>query len=199
MIGIGPDDEDDADDEAQYWAVAPCPISDYRARTGDLSAVRMSDLISQRRYHELPIFREYFHPAGLNHVIDLGLPAAPARHRSFIFFRRDGAGDFSERDRAILDLLRPHFRNLEVRAALRRRLMDSAGPLGTDGNSGAYTELTPREREIVWLVAEGKTNAQIAVELWVAPSTVKKHLEHVYEKLGVGRRTAAATLARAIH
>jgi DNA-binding CsgD family transcriptional regulator len=201
MVGIGPDDEDedDADDEALYWSVAPCPISDYRARTGDLSAVRMSDLISQRRYHDLPIFREYFHPAGLNHMIDLGLPAAPQRHRSFIFFRQSGAPDFTDRDRAVLDVLRPHLRGLEARAALRRRLMDSAGAPGTDGNPGAYTELTPREREIVWLVAEGKTNAEIAVELWVAPSTVKKHLEHVYEKLGVGRRTAAATLARAIH
>jgi DNA-binding CsgD family transcriptional regulator len=76
--------------------------------------------------------------------------------------------------------------------------MDAAGRLDGDGNSSAYAELTPREREIVWLVAEGKTNAQIAVDLWVAPSTVKKHLEHVYEKLGVGRRTAAATLARGI-
>jgi DNA-binding CsgD family transcriptional regulator len=201
MVGIGPDDEDedDADDEALYWSVAPCPISDYRARTGDLSAIRMSDLISQRRYHELPIFREYFHSSRLNHMIDLGLPAGPQRHRSFILFRRDGASDFTNRDRAVLDVLRPHLRSLEARAALRRRLMDSAGPSGTDGNSGAYTELTPREREIVWLVAEGKTNAEIAVELWVAPSTVKKHLEHVYEKLGVGRRTAAATLARAIH
>jgi DNA-binding CsgD family transcriptional regulator len=56
--------------------------------------------------------------------------------------------------------------------------------------------LTAREREIVELVAEGRTNAEIAAHLWVAPSTVKKHLENVYEKLGVGRRTAAATLVR---
>lgn len=161
----------------------------------------MSDLIGQRQYHELPVFREYFHRARLNHMIDLGLPAAGQRHRSFILFRQAGASDFTDRDRAVLDVLRPHLRGLEARAALRRRLMDSAGPLAGNGNgnSSAYTELTPREREIVWLVAEGKTNAQIAVELWVAPSTVKKHLEHVYEKLGVGRRMAAATLARAMH
>ncbi len=197
MVGIGPDGEDD--DEELYWTVAPCPISDYRARTGDLSAVRMSDLVGQRRYHELPIFREYFHPAGLDHMIDVGLPAAPRRHRSFILFRETGAGDFSERDRAVLEMLRPHFRSLEARAALRRRLSGTWGTQDGDGTSGAYTELTPREREIVVLVAEGKTNAQIAVLLWVAPSTVKKHLEHVYEKLGVGGRTAAATLALAIH
>ena len=42
------------------------------------------------------------------------------------------------------------------------------------------------------------TNAQIAAQLWVAPSTAKKHLEHVYEKLDVGRRAAVATQVRAL-
>ena len=37
------------------------------------------------------------------------------------------------------------------------------------------------------------TNAQIAAELWVTPATVKKHLENVYLKLGVGSRAAAAS------
>ena len=199
-VGIGPDDEagDEVAAEEVYWTVGPCPISDYRARTGDLSAVRMSDVIGRRRYHELPIFHEYFHPAGLDHMIDVGLPAAPGRHRSFILFRRTGAADFSERDRAVLEMLRPHFSGLEAGAALRRRLSEALGTQDGDGKASAYSQLTPREREIVGLVGEGKTNAQIAAQLWVAPSTVKKHLEHVYQKLGVGRRTAAATLAHAI-
>lgn len=197
LVGIGPDGEDD--DEELYWTVGPCPISDYRARTGDLSTVRMSDVIGRRRYHELSIFREYFHPAGLDHMIDMGLPAAPRRYRSFILFRRTGAGDFSERDRAVLEMLRPHLAVLEARAALRRRLSEALSTQYGVGKSSAFIQLTPREREIVVLVAEGKTNVQIAALLWVAPSTVKKHLENVYGKLGVGTRTAAATLVHAIH
>lgn len=56
--------------------------------------------------------------------------------------------------------------------------------------------LTPREREILDRVAAGRTNADIALELEIASATVAKHLEHVYEKLGVRSRTAAAaTLA----
>lgn len=197
VVGIGPDDEDDEDDEEElYWTAGPCPISSYRARTGDLGTVKMSDLIGRRRYHELSIFREYFRPAGIEHMIDLGLPTACRRRRSFILFRGKEAGDFSERDRAVLEMLRPHLYRLEAHAALRRRLSETCRPQNGDGDSGAYAELTPREREIVGLVAEGKTNAQIAAQLWVAPSTVKKHLEHVYVKLGVGRRTAAATLLR---
>jgi DNA-binding CsgD family transcriptional regulator len=53
--------------------------------------------------------------------------------------------------------------------------------------------LTPREREVLAWVARGKTNSEIAQLLWLAPSTVRKHLENVYAKLGVGTRTAAVT------
>jgi DNA-binding CsgD family transcriptional regulator len=52
-------------------------------------------------------------------------------------------------------------------------------------------QLTPRERQVLSWVARGKTNAEIARLLWLAPSTVRKHLEHVYAKLGVNTRTAA--------
>lgn len=51
--------------------------------------------------------------------------------------------------------------------------------------------LTGREQEVVSWVARGKTNAEVAELLWLAPSTVRKHLENVYSKLGVNTRTAA--------
>jgi DNA-binding CsgD family transcriptional regulator len=51
--------------------------------------------------------------------------------------------------------------------------------------------LTARERDVLSWVARGKTNAEIAELLWLAPSTVRKHLENVYAKLGVSTRTAA--------
>jgi DNA-binding CsgD family transcriptional regulator len=51
--------------------------------------------------------------------------------------------------------------------------------------------LTPRERQVLAWVARGKTNAEIAEVLWIAPTTVRKHLENVYAKLGVRTRTAA--------
>lgn len=51
--------------------------------------------------------------------------------------------------------------------------------------------LTARESEILTWVARGKTNREIAELLWIAPTTVRKHLENVYAKLGVRTRTAA--------
>jgi len=56
--------------------------------------------------------------------------------------------------------------------------------------------LTAREREILTLVDEGRTNAEIAERLWVSPATVKKHLDNIYGKLGVHTRTAAAAVVR---
>jgi DNA-binding CsgD family transcriptional regulator len=57
--------------------------------------------------------------------------------------------------------------------------------------SHVEVELTAREREVLAWVARGKTNAQVAALLWLAPSTVRKHLENIYAKLGVSTRTAA--------
>jgi DNA-binding CsgD family transcriptional regulator len=53
------------------------------------------------------------------------------------------------------------------------------------------------EQQILAWVARGKTNPEIAEILWITPSTLRKHLENVYAKLGVRTRTAAA--ARFLH
>jgi DNA-binding NarL/FixJ family response regulator len=55
--------------------------------------------------------------------------------------------------------------------------------------------LTSREIEVLKLVAEGLTNAQVAERLFLSPRTVQRHLNSVYHKLGVGSRTAATRFA----
>ncbi|PQP00875.1 DNA-binding response regulator [Massilia phosphatilytica] len=59
----------------------------------------------------------------------------------------------------------------------------------------ALFRLTQRESEVLHWVIQGKTNRDIGDILGMSPRTVNKHLEHVFEKLGVETRTAAATLA----
>ena len=59
----------------------------------------------------------------------------------------------------------------------------------------AVLPLTGREREVLAMLASGKTNAGIAALLGISPRTVQKHLEHVFEKLGVETRVAAAARA----
>jgi len=55
--------------------------------------------------------------------------------------------------------------------------------------------LSPRETEVLRLVAAGKSNPAIAAALFVSEATVKTHLIHVFEKLGVDDRTRAVTRA----
>jgi DNA-binding NarL/FixJ family response regulator len=59
---------------------------------------------------------------------------------------------------------------------------------------GGAGSLSPREQEILDLVRQGLTNAEIAQTLFVSVSTVKVHMRHIFEKLGVRTRTEAALL-----
>jgi LuxR family maltose regulon positive regulatory protein len=56
--------------------------------------------------------------------------------------------------------------------------------------------LTPREQEILELLAAGLTNREIAQQLVISPETVKKHTSNIYGKLQVHSRTEAAARAR---
>jgi DNA-binding CsgD family transcriptional regulator len=83
-----------------------------------------------------------------------------------------------------------------AKALIRRREMQRLTVERADGallleESHEQIQLTPRERRVLSWVAHDKTNAEIARLLWLAPSTVRKHLENVYAKLGVSTRTAA--------
>ncbi len=68
--------------------------------------------------------------------------------------------------------------------------------VGEDAPPPDLAILTPRQREILKLVAEGQTNAQIAKRLFLSESTVKQHLRSAYKLLGVRNRTEAAKLLR---
>ena len=72
----------------------------------------------------------------------------------------------------------------EVSAALMQRM------------SRPETALSERETEILRLLATGASNRQLARTLFISEATVKTHLVHIYEKLGVGSRTAAVAAAR---
>jgi DNA-binding NarL/FixJ family response regulator len=63
------------------------------------------------------------------------------------------------------------------------------------GRSPASEELTETERRVAELAARGRSNKQIAAELYMGLSTVESHLSHVYRKLGVRRAELASRLA----
>jgi DNA-binding CsgD family transcriptional regulator len=60
----------------------------------------------------------------------------------------------------------------------------------------SHTGFTPRENEVTRWLCEGKRNAEIGAILGISVRTVGKHVEHIFEKLGVETRTAAARAVR---
>ena len=75
--------------------------------------------------------------------------------------------------------------------AVAARLVDALG----DERPAEHGDLTPREQEVLDLVARGYANKRIALELGIAEKTVKTHVSHVLAKLGVSDRTQAALYA----
>jgi DNA-binding CsgD family transcriptional regulator len=61
-----------------------------------------------------------------------------------------------------------------------------------DERARRHRHLTSREREVLFWLTQGKSNAEIATILGIATATVGKHLERIYPKLGVENRAAAA-------
>jgi DNA-binding CsgD family transcriptional regulator len=115
---------------------------------------------------------------GFEHEVKLWLPAPPG-HARFFELERGPGPDFDERDRWFLSLLRPHLARLRLRWERRPDL----------------PSLTERELDVLALVAQGLTNRQISRRLFISPATVRTHLEHIYDKLGVRSRAGAVSAA----
>jgi DNA-binding CsgD family transcriptional regulator len=258
-------------------------------------AIKISDFLTQREFHRLGLYEEFFRKVGVEHQMVIGLPA-PSPRVVGVALNRSGP-DFSERDRLLLSLLRPHvvqaLGNAEAFSQIKREVtlvlqgLEEIGRgivlLGPDGSirsatrlarqwlttyfghravrakrlpealqrwvkfkgttvSGSgeafsarkplivecqdsrlvvrlipasggglllleqrHTALRPasleplglsnREAEVLAWVAQGKTDAVIATILSLSPRTVAKHLEHIYQRLGVENRSAAVALA----
>ncbi|WP_298012998.1 response regulator [uncultured Aquabacterium sp.] len=97
----------------------------------------------------------------------------------------------------VLARLDTHVRNARTaREALRQVEAQAAESPSEAGHARVLdAALTPREMEVLTWVARGKTNRDIADILGMSHRTVNKHLEHIFEKLGVETRAAAAALA----
>ncbi len=84
-----------------------------------------------------------------------------------------------------------------VRQAFERTIYLFTPPPRRPAGRDPQQTLTERELEVLALVAAGRSNAEVARMLWVSQATVKLHLSHIYGKLGVTNRTAAAVWAHA--
>ena len=142
--------------------------------------MKLSDFLTRRERRKLEFYWYVWKPLGIDDSLRMWLPAPEGRAR--VIYLERGKRDFTERDRSMLELLRPSL--IRIQAACAR------------GHSReAASALTGREREILGWIARGKTSREIATILVVSPYTVRKHVEHILEKLGVSTRSAAVARA----
>ena len=80
--------------------------------------------------------------------------------------------------------------------AIARRLVQFFGTAPRDGYGQAFPQLTERERDILRLLAEQRTNPEIAARLDLAPKTVRNHVSNIFTKLQVASRAEAIVRAR---
>jgi LuxR family maltose regulon positive regulatory protein len=80
-----------------------------------------------------------------------------------------------------------------VKSAVLQRLPVTEAPRHSLGRAEVFT---PRELEVLHLIAEGASNQEIAAGLVIAGPTVKRHISHIFDKLGVNSRTQAVAQAR---
>jgi DNA-binding CsgD family transcriptional regulator len=178
--------EDETAAELDYWGIRHLhPVCNHHETTGDWSAYRLSDFVSLRQLRSSRIYAEWFRPCGIDRYLGVGLDA-PLTHTKVFIFERGPGPNFDATDSLVLDVLRPYL-------ASRYELWDMQCRSGDSRE--APDVLTVRERQVIGLVAEGMTNAEVGERLWISPGTVRRHLENVYGKLGVRTRTAAVRAA----
>jgi DNA-binding CsgD family transcriptional regulator len=259
------------------------PLITRQMQSADFPVHKISDFLPQAEFHRLELYQDVYKQMGVEYQIAATIKLEPDRITAFALSRREK--DYTERDRAILEMLRPHlvvaFNHLALasecqtlmestRLALNEfssatiivnaqgRILYHTGPglqwiaatssgqlptsisdwldqAGTNrqtlhfvaaageiliravptnheqrrllvltlenerrhsapvlGNNG----LSKRELEVARWICNGKANADIAAILGISPRTVHKHVEHIFEKLGVETRMALAVRLR---
>ncbi len=133
-----------------YWA-STCSYPD---RSGDIASVTMiSDFCSDRQFHDTPMYRDYDRHLGVEHEIMLCLPAGGAGRTLRLLFIRGSGPDFTERDRSLLTLIRPHLH---------------AAHLTTTRQHAGCAALTGRQQEILHLVAADAATGRSPAS-WTCP------------------------------
>jgi DNA-binding CsgD family transcriptional regulator len=159
------------------------PLVSFHADKRGRGAHRISDSVPFARFREGALYNEYYRSIGIDHVVALPVLVNQDMLVSFVLNRK--RRDFSDRETELLDRVGPFL------ARLYRGLCRADGISPRTANP-ALRSLTSREREVHRWVVAGKTDRDIASILACSHRTVQKHLQRIYEKLGVETRTAAA-------
>jgi DNA-binding CsgD family transcriptional regulator len=159
----------------EFWEEDGCagPLA-----TGDYTTLlHQAEIWSARTYAGTPLGSQ-FAAMGVTDEVLVPLTPLGGTDRRLLLFRDAEAPAFTEREKAMLALARPHVAELHTRR---------------DRELRGEPNLTPRQWEVLRRVATGASNTRIARDLGLSEATVRKHLENVFVRLGVQSRTEAVS------
>jgi DNA-binding CsgD family transcriptional regulator len=158
-------------------------LRSYLTAPHDLSPRRVSDVASSRTWLKSSAYRLVFRPRGARFQLGLVTEIHSTVARGWMLIRE--CLDFTADDLATAGRLLPTLIPLATLAKIEKPAQE-----------GPTHDLTPRELEVLNLVARGFTAQTISRQLGIARATVCKHIEHAYAKLGQHDRLAAVMRAR---
>lgn len=164
-----------------------------RAHARRACTVRIGDAEPVQDFRRSALYNDYYRRIRIDHV--MAVPIHVQRNLLVSFVLNRSKRDFSERDRDCLEAIRPHLGNLYRITRPAEAPRAAWGVPSPDPRALVVECLTAREREVLQWLSGGKTDRDIADILGISPRTVHKHLQRIYDKLGVETRTAAVTRA----
>ena len=173
------------------------PLVRFHSQNPRGGAHRISDSLPRGQFQNSPLFNEYYRSIGIDHAIAVPLHVDGRTLVSFVLNR--SKVDFTDRERDILEFVRRYLaQQYRYAQLLGRQRATQEMTVANALFSQFIPALTPRETEVLNWVVAGKTNPEIAAIVSAGVRTVQKHLEHIFTKLGVETRTAAAMRALAM-
>ena len=141
-------------------------------------AIKFSDYMTRRELHRLDIYHMLYTRISIEYQMAFRVPAPDGKVFGFALSRC--RSDYSERDRAVINALRPFVEHAYA------RVVSPPQPLPPE-----VLGLTRRQSEVLGHLSHGRSNLQIAEAMQISERTVHKHLENIYERLDVPSRSAA--------
>ncbi len=168
-------------------------------------AWKLSDVITRQAFHSTEFYNALYRPLRIDCELVAVLPDPKSPDTSYLLISLHRyRSDFTERERALLNLLLPHIATVAHRLRTNGAL-PTANPNASEDEAPfrewlqAHTawRLTRRECEVLYWLQQGKTNSEIGRILGIAERTAETHALRIYPKMGVENRyTAIATLNR---
>jgi len=153
--------------------------------------IQSTELMNYEEWVNTEYFNDFLAKYNLYYLCGIDIHFDNKLLGTISLFREENDPDFELRDLMYLELIRKNSANqlnklIEINKLSKRKIIDQNEMMAKCSNK---YDLTNREQEVLKLIISGKSNNEIAEELFISINTVKKHLTHIFKKTEVKNRT----------